>query len=100
MIDSEIFGQNQALEKPPRGKPVREREFIISSGKIQTVFYSQNTTYLNQRKSPSRLPRVLCKGCLDFHANIFTKKCAEITATNSPRFLCLRALNAALENSA
>ena len=50
MIDSEIFGQNQALEKPPRGKPARERErdFIIFS-KISEQKYSENLTYLHPR---------------------------------------------------
>ena len=35
MIDSDIFGQNQALEKPTRGKPVREREILLFSAKYQ-----------------------------------------------------------------
>ena len=48
MIDSEIFGQNQALEKPPWGKPGRERNFIIFS-KILEQKYSENLTYLQPR---------------------------------------------------
>ena len=49
MIDSEIFGQNQALEKPPWGKPVREREsLLLASGKNQTLIFTvKNPTYLN-----------------------------------------------------
>ena len=50
MLDSEIFGQNQALEKPPRGKPVRERErvFIMLQDKNQTLIFTvKNPTYLN-----------------------------------------------------
>ena len=48
-----------ALEKPTRGKPVKERErvFIKLLGKNQTFIYSQNPTYLNP------------VGCLIFCAN-------------------------------
>ena len=87
MIDSEIFGQNQALEKPPRGKPVRERErFYYASGKNQTFIYSQKPTYLNPVKWLSKLPRFLCKCCLVFHASPSWKTCLKNLARSALNF--------------
>ena len=74
-----------ALEKPTRGKPVREREsfFIMLLGKNQTFIYSQNPTYLNPT------------GCLVFCANAatislqyFSRKQCRNSSNLQPRFLC------------
>ena len=51
-----------ALEKPTRGKPVREREsLLLASGKNQTLIFTvKNPTYLN--------PEIWPADCLGFRA--------------------------------
>ena len=99
MIDSEIFGQNQALEKPPRGKPVRERErdFIIFS-KISEQKYSENLTYLHPRFHLKILKNVPSKALQTVQKNnsspynctaSISVPCFILKAVQSlPRFLC------------
>ena len=97
MIDSEIFGQNQALEKPPWGKPVKERDFIIMlQEKNQTFIYSQKPTYLNPVKWLSKLPRFLCKA-VSFSVQVLLEKRAWKTQQSLPSILCQTAINAALD---
>ena len=51
-----------ALEKPTRGKPVKERKsFYYLLKKKSDIHLQSKSTYLNQRKSPSRLSRFICK---------------------------------------
>jgi len=99
MIDLEIFGQIKALKNPHGENQLeREREIIISSGK-KPVFYSQNTTISTNANHPAGC-LVFCAKAASISKQISSQKLCRITATNSPRFLCLRALTAALENSA
>ena len=73
-----------ALEKPTRGKPVKERELYYSSGKkSDNPFTVKNTSYLN------------LAGCLVFCANVASifvqplfENSAKIAAKPQPRFLC------------
>ena len=60
-----------ALEKPTRGKPVREREsLLLASGKNQTLIFTvKNPTYLN--------PEI----CLGFRAIFFSKNVPKPAAT-------------------
>jgi len=60
MIDLEIFGQNQALEKPPRGKPVRERERLYSSWK-KTKCFTVKIQLISPTQSPAGCPRFCAK---------------------------------------
>ena len=78
MIDSEIFGQNQDLEKPPRGKPVREREsfYYASGSKSDINFYSKKSNLSQPRNLTSRLSWFPSFCCLDFCANLLGK-CAK-----------------------
>ena len=94
MKDSEIFGLNQALEKPPRGKPVRERErdfIMLQQKKIRHSYPVQNSTYLNQQTVSflvHMLPQFLCIS--------FLEKRAKNSSKSQPRFLCRRR-NSALD---
>ena len=65
------------LEKPTRGKPVRDGEsLLLASGKKSDInFYSQKSTYLNSEI------------CLGFRAIFFSKNVPKPAATQ-PRFLC------------
>ena len=76
-----------ALEKPTRGKPVREREFIIMlQDKNQTLIFTvKNPTYLNPEIWPAD-----CLGFRAFAASIsvqtFSKNVPKISANLSLKF--------------
>ena len=80
-----------ALEKPPRGKPVREREILLflQDKKSDIHFYSQKSNLSQPRNLTSRLSWFPCFCCLDFCANLLGKRAKNISKSQ-PRFLCRR----------
>ena len=120
MIDSKIFGQ-WPWKKPPRGKPVREREILLflQDKKSDIHFYSQKIQLISTQKFDQQtvlvfvllLPRFLCKPpwkmCQKYQQKSALENCASTlrictiwTAFNAavrPRFLCQKKPECCLE---
>ena len=94
MIDSKIFGQNQALENPPRGKPVRERESFYYASKKKLDIHLQSKSNLSQ-------PKKITQQSLGFHtiaASISVQILLEKRAKNISKYLPSRTVPALSES--
>ena len=93
MIDSEIFGQNQALGKPPRGKPVRERErFYYASGKKSDIHLQSKTNLSQPSKMTQQAASISVQGCLVFYASPSRRMCLKKPAKSALDF-CAKSQN-------
>ena len=87
MIDSKIFDQNQALEKPPRGKPVIEREsFYYASGKKSDIHLQSKTNLSQPNKMTQQAASISVQGCLVFRASPSRKTCLKNPAKSALDF--------------
>ena len=90
MIDSEIFGQNQALEKPPQGKLVRERErFYYASGKKSDIHLQSKTNLSQPSKMTQQAASISVQGYLIFCVSPSRKMCLK-NLTNSDLDFCAK----------